>query len=303
MSSDDLVAMRPPTYVRVLRLRRLRIGGLASFLLFECMIAGGVLLALAELTSWWAVPVLPTAVALMVKINDLAMGGGRSRAPAWSGGGLAHGRPSHGRSSRGRLAGGAMRPAGGALAPAAEDGDPLEPAGAAAGRDSSAPASGSRARARLGRFAPQVMASGRGRRAGGGSGADGETGDTRVTAAHDRASLERPALDRASRARTGQRAVDSPEDSPRRPIGTIRISVPPRDGGASRTASTGTATLTSGSGSGGSGSGGRHARQPVDQPPTGAENESVSASGERHGGGRRYREERWETGQNQGRFA
>jgi hypothetical protein len=45
-----------------------------SFLLFECMVALGVLLSLAELVSWWAVAALPAAVAAMVKLNDLVSG-------------------------------------------------------------------------------------------------------------------------------------------------------------------------------------------------------------------------------------
>jgi hypothetical protein len=45
-----------------------------SFVLFECMIAVAVLLALGELVSWWAVPALPLAVAAMVKLNDLVSG-------------------------------------------------------------------------------------------------------------------------------------------------------------------------------------------------------------------------------------
>jgi hypothetical protein len=61
-------------YARSLRLRHVRPGGLMSFLLFECVIALAVLLALAELVSWWAVAVLPAAVAAMVKINDLVAG-------------------------------------------------------------------------------------------------------------------------------------------------------------------------------------------------------------------------------------
>jgi hypothetical protein len=78
-------------YARALRLRHVRPGGLMSFLLFECVIALAVLLALAELVSWWAVAVLPAAVAAMVKINDMVSGAaGResdvvaesSRAPA-----------------------------------------------------------------------------------------------------------------------------------------------------------------------------------------------------------------------------
>jgi hypothetical protein len=62
---------RAPLYARVLRLRAIRPGGLLCFLFFEGMIVLGALLALAELTSWWAVPVLPAAVAAMVKLNDV----------------------------------------------------------------------------------------------------------------------------------------------------------------------------------------------------------------------------------------
>ena len=67
-----------PLYARLLRLRRLRIGSLASFLLVECTVAAAILLALAELVSWWAVLVLPAAVAAMVKINDLVTGPARA---------------------------------------------------------------------------------------------------------------------------------------------------------------------------------------------------------------------------------
>jgi hypothetical protein len=55
----------------VLRLRAIRPGGLLCFVFFEGMIMLGALLALAELTSWWAVPVLPAVVAAMVKLNDV----------------------------------------------------------------------------------------------------------------------------------------------------------------------------------------------------------------------------------------
>jgi hypothetical protein len=61
-------------YARTLRLRHVQPGGLVSFLLFECVIAVSVLLALAELASWWAVAALPVAVAAMVKLNDLVSG-------------------------------------------------------------------------------------------------------------------------------------------------------------------------------------------------------------------------------------
>lgn len=60
-----------PLYARVLRLRYLRPGWLLCFVFFEGMITLGVLLALAELVSWWAVLVLPAAVAVMVKLNDM----------------------------------------------------------------------------------------------------------------------------------------------------------------------------------------------------------------------------------------
>ena len=53
--------------LRLLRLRHVRLGTLTSFVLFECMIAAAVLLALAELVSWWAVAVLPLAVAAIEK--------------------------------------------------------------------------------------------------------------------------------------------------------------------------------------------------------------------------------------------
>jgi hypothetical protein len=60
-----------PVYARVLRLRRLRPGGLLCFLFFEGSIGLAILLALAELVSWWGVFVLPVTIALMVKLNDV----------------------------------------------------------------------------------------------------------------------------------------------------------------------------------------------------------------------------------------
>jgi hypothetical protein len=80
MSTDERSAGRPPLYARLLRLRRIRITGLMSFLLMECTVAVAVLLALAELVSWWAVPLLPVLVAAVVKINDM-VGAPASRAP------------------------------------------------------------------------------------------------------------------------------------------------------------------------------------------------------------------------------
>jgi hypothetical protein len=79
-------AVRRPLYARVLRLRHIHPSGVWCFVFFEGMIALGVLLALAELVSWWGVLVLPVVVAAMVKINDLLAGalarGGARPAPA-----------------------------------------------------------------------------------------------------------------------------------------------------------------------------------------------------------------------------
>ncbi|MGR6321547.1 hypothetical protein Q2K19_18000 [Micromonospora soli] len=59
-----------PLYARVLGLRFVNPGGVLCFLFFEGAVALAVLLALAELVSWWAVLVLPAVVAAMVKVND-----------------------------------------------------------------------------------------------------------------------------------------------------------------------------------------------------------------------------------------
>lgn len=72
-----------PFYARVLGLQYLRPSGLLCFFFFEGAIALATLLALAELVTWWAVVVLPTAIAIMVKINDVIAGFGvRSAARA-----------------------------------------------------------------------------------------------------------------------------------------------------------------------------------------------------------------------------
>ncbi|MET8065531.1 hypothetical protein ACFYON_15485 [Micromonospora sp. NPDC005686] len=60
-----------PLYARALGLRFINPGGVLCFLFFEGAMALAVLLALAELVSWWAVVVLPIAVAAMVKLNDV----------------------------------------------------------------------------------------------------------------------------------------------------------------------------------------------------------------------------------------
>ena len=60
-----------PLYARLLGLRFVNPGGVLCFLFFEGSVALAVLLALAELVTWWAVLVLPVAVAAMVKLNDM----------------------------------------------------------------------------------------------------------------------------------------------------------------------------------------------------------------------------------------
>jgi hypothetical protein len=68
-ASQDL-----PLYARVLMLRHLAPSGFLCFVFLEGAIALGILLALAELVSWWGVLVLPATVALMVKLNDVVAG-------------------------------------------------------------------------------------------------------------------------------------------------------------------------------------------------------------------------------------
>ncbi|WP_328518415.1 hypothetical protein [Actinoplanes oblitus] len=75
-------AAHQPLYARVLCLRHLSPGGLLCFVFLEGAIALGVLLALAELVTWWGVLVLPIAVAVMVKFNDLVAGWLAPPAPA-----------------------------------------------------------------------------------------------------------------------------------------------------------------------------------------------------------------------------
>ncbi|MFG2058865.1 hypothetical protein ACGFI9_33065 [Micromonospora sp. NPDC048930] len=69
VSTDD--ERYRPLYARVLGLRFVNPGGVLCFLFFEGSVALAVLLALAELVSWWAVLVLPAVVAAMVKLNDV----------------------------------------------------------------------------------------------------------------------------------------------------------------------------------------------------------------------------------------
>ena len=63
-----------PLYARMLRLRHLAPSGFLCFVYLEGAVALGILLALAELVSWWGVLVLPAVVAVMVKLNDVIAG-------------------------------------------------------------------------------------------------------------------------------------------------------------------------------------------------------------------------------------
>jgi hypothetical protein len=68
------VSRDQPLYARMLRLRHLAPSGFLCFVFLEGAVALGVLLALAELVSWWGVLVLPATVAGMVKLNDVIAG-------------------------------------------------------------------------------------------------------------------------------------------------------------------------------------------------------------------------------------
>jgi hypothetical protein len=74
--SAEIRSRDRPFYARALGLRYLRPNGLLCFFFFEGAIALATLLALAELVTWWAVVVLPGAIAVMVKINDVIAGVG-----------------------------------------------------------------------------------------------------------------------------------------------------------------------------------------------------------------------------------
>ncbi|RZU52588.1 hypothetical protein EV385_4462 [Krasilnikovia cinnamomea] len=63
-----------PLYARLLRLEHLAPSGFLCFVFLEGSVALAILLALAELVSWWGVLVLPVTVAAMVKLNDLIAG-------------------------------------------------------------------------------------------------------------------------------------------------------------------------------------------------------------------------------------
>jgi hypothetical protein len=71
--SPDEIAQQP-LYARMLGLRHMTPSGFLCFVFLEGAVALGILLALAELVSWWGVLVLPLSVAVMVKLNDIVAG-------------------------------------------------------------------------------------------------------------------------------------------------------------------------------------------------------------------------------------
>lgn len=72
LSRDE--SRQQPLYSRLLGLQYVTPNGFLCFMFFEGAVALGVLLALAELVSWWGVLALPVTVALMVKLNDVVAG-------------------------------------------------------------------------------------------------------------------------------------------------------------------------------------------------------------------------------------
>ncbi|MEV4642562.1 hypothetical protein AB0J80_34985 [Actinoplanes sp. NPDC049548] len=72
LSRDEV--RRQPLYARMLGLQYLAPSGFLCFVFLEGAVALGILLALAELVSWWGVLVLPVTVAVMVKLNDVVAG-------------------------------------------------------------------------------------------------------------------------------------------------------------------------------------------------------------------------------------
>ncbi|HET6482911.1 MAG TPA: hypothetical protein VFG35_23145 [Actinoplanes sp.] len=84
MSHPDALgelAVHRPLYARMLRLKFLTPSGFLCFVFLEGAVALGILLALAELVSWWGVLVLPATVAIMVKLNDAIAGSLKPPAP------------------------------------------------------------------------------------------------------------------------------------------------------------------------------------------------------------------------------
>jgi hypothetical protein len=69
-----MTTTRRPLYHRLLRLHHLRPGPTATFLLFEGSIMLAVVLSFAEVLAWWSVIVVPVAIGVMVKLNDVIAG-------------------------------------------------------------------------------------------------------------------------------------------------------------------------------------------------------------------------------------
>lgn len=69
-----MTEVHQPLYARMLRLRHVAPSGFLCFVYLEGAVALGILLALAELVSWWGVLALPATVAVMVKLNDVIAG-------------------------------------------------------------------------------------------------------------------------------------------------------------------------------------------------------------------------------------
>ena len=67
-------ARRAPLYPRLLGLRHVHPNAWQRALLGEGAIGAGLLLAMADLASAWAIAVLPVAVAAVVKAHDLVQG-------------------------------------------------------------------------------------------------------------------------------------------------------------------------------------------------------------------------------------
>ena len=72
--TPDAAAVRRPFYVRLLRLRHLRLRAWQRAVLGEGVLAGAVLLVLADLVSAWTLLVLPVLVAALVKAHDALAG-------------------------------------------------------------------------------------------------------------------------------------------------------------------------------------------------------------------------------------
>jgi hypothetical protein len=71
---DPVAAKARPLYARVLGLQYVQPSNLRCFLFLEGAVALGVLLALAELGTWWMPVILPLSIAIMVKVNDMIAG-------------------------------------------------------------------------------------------------------------------------------------------------------------------------------------------------------------------------------------